>query len=195
MPHPVPLVCFLAAMLGACTTPSARVGRLPHDPSPMYPFGRLNPEAPPETAQFAFLIGHNDCREERLNNATGEWVGGERSWDASYYLDGYAVQDSGSSGGATNGNIRIYDPATEQWHVTYFSTPVYGLGTWSGGMVEDRIELERPQKAPGTDLDGTNRLTFYDITDTGFKWKGQWISEDSSFVTDYWRISCTRLTG
>lgn len=148
MSHPAPFICLLIVLLTACTTPPVGGSRLSHDPSSRYPFGRQNPEAPPETAQFAFMIGHNDCQEERLINATGEWISGRRSWDTSSYLDGFAIRDSGSAGSGTNGNVRIFDPATGQWHVTFFSIPVYGSGVWRGCMVEDRIELERPQKAP-----------------------------------------------
>ena len=182
------------ALYVGCTTSLPTTPRLNYDPSAQYPYGRINPAAPAELAQFDFMIGHNDCEEERLNNATGEWVKGERTWDAYYYLDGYGVRDSGQSGNATNGNIRIYDPATEQWYVTYFSTPTYGSGVWSGGMVEDRIELEQPQKAPGTNFDGINRLTFYDISDDSFNWKGEWISLDGSTVFPFWRISCQKVS-
>ena len=33
-------------------------------PNPAYPHGRLNPLAPRETAQFAFMIGEFDCIDE-----------------------------------------------------------------------------------------------------------------------------------
>lgn len=187
-------VTCISLSLIACTLEPTTSPRLTYDPSTQYPYGRMNPAAPPELAQFEFMIGHNDCEEERLNNATGEWVSGERSWDAYYYLDGFAVRDSGQSGGATNGNIRIFDPLAEQWHVTFFSTPTYGTGIWSGGMVEDRIELEQAQKAPGTNIDGVNRLTFYDISENSFNWKGEWISLNGSTVFPFWRISCHKVS-
>ena len=170
-----------------------RDGELIFEPDETFPFGRLNPDAPPEMAQFAFMIGKNDCTEERLNNATGEWEAGTRTWDAYYYLNGNAIRDSGRSGSATNGNIRIFDTASGQWRVTYFSTPVYGSGSWAGGVVDDRIELERPQKAPGTQIDGVNRLTFFDISDSAFQWKGEWVSLDGATVFNYWRISCQKV--
>ena len=33
-------------------------------PSPAYPNGRMNPDAPPEVAQFAFMVGEFDCIDE-----------------------------------------------------------------------------------------------------------------------------------
>ena len=190
------LLLFLLGALSACQTnavDSGRVGALSYDPGGAYPYGRPHPDAPGELQQFAFMIGSNDCREERLNNATGEWVEGFRTWDAYYFINGNAIRDSGRSGAATNGNVRIYDSASQQWQVTYFSTPVYGSGTWSGGMVEDRIELERPQKAPGTDIDGVNRLVFFDISNEGFQWRGEWASLDGSAVFPFWRLQCHKV--
>ena len=197
------LLCLLPALLAlpACQNAGmaapglelSREGALSYEPSTRYPFGRPHPDAPAELQQFAFMVGKNDCTEERLDNASGEWIPGTRTWDAHYFINGNAIRDSGRSGSATNGNIRIFDTASGQWHVTYFSTPVYGSGVWSGGLVEDRLELEQPQKAPGTDLDGINRLTFFNMTDSSLDWKGEWVSLDGSAVFPYWRISCEKV--
>lgn len=187
------IASFLMPLFIGSNVKAQRDGELVYEPGASYPFGRVNPDAPAELAQFAFMIGKNDCTEERLDSTTGEWRVGTRTWDAYYYLNGHAIRDAGRSGTATNGNIRIFDPASSQWHVTYFSTPVYGTGTWVGGVVEDRIELEQPQKAPGTEIDGINRLTFFDIGESEFKWKGEWVSLDGSTVFNYWRISCQKV--
>ena len=179
--------------LNSCQLTPVRPGAMPYEPSAAFPFGRPNPNAPTELQQFAFLIGNNDCSEERLDGASGEWIPGVRIWDAHYYLNGNAIRDGGRSGSSTNGNIRIYDPATEQWHVTYFSTPVYGSGTWKGKLIDNRIELEQPQLAPGTTIEGINRLTFYNISSSSFDWRGEWVSLDGSQVFPYWRVSCEKL--
>jgi len=177
----------------ACTASNDRLATLPYEPSTDYPYGRPNPEAPAELSQFAFMIGANDCTEERLNNSTGEWDTGVRTWDAKYYMNGYAISDTGRSGKSNNGNIRIYDPATEQWVVTYFSMPVFGTGTWRGGLVNDELVLEQPQRAPGTELEGVSRLTFSDISAQGFNWTGAWVSnDDPSLIFPFWRISCSK---
>lgn len=51
--------------------------------------------APVELAQSHFMIGRNDCSEQRFNSATGEWVDSVRSWDACYYMNGFAIRDEG----------------------------------------------------------------------------------------------------
>ncbi|MEM7016630.1 MAG: hypothetical protein AAF512_04730 [Pseudomonadota bacterium] len=159
-------------------------------PDAQHPFGRMNPAAPPETAQFAFMIGNNDCTEER-RNSSGEWTKGTRSWDAYYDMNGFAIRDGGSSGKASNANIRAYDVKEKQWHVTFFSMPTYSSGLWKGGKKGDKIVLKQPQKAPNG-MDGSSRLTFFNMTDEGFDWIGEWVSENGSIVYPFWKISCQK---
>ena len=194
MSHLKAIIVLVAGFLAACTVGTQDTSRQEYNPSASYPFGRANPNAPPELAQFDFIVGHNNCNEERLNSATGEWVAGERSWDGHYTLNGYGVWDSGTSGSSTNGNIRTFDPVSGKWYVTFVATPAYSTGTWSGNRVGNSIVLERPQKAPGTDIDGINRLTFYDVTDVSFSWKGEWASLDNSIVNEFWRLDCRKVS-
>mgnify|MGYP000398014167 CR=1 FL=1 len=153
-------VFLLLLSLPACQLNAQRPASLEYEPSAAYPFGRANPEAPPELAQFGFMIGENDCLEQRRNNATGEWVEGVRSWDAHYYMNGFAIRDSGKSGATTNSNIRVFDTANEEWAVTFFSAPAYSSGTWRGKMDGGNMVLRQAQKAPGTNFDGFSTLTF-----------------------------------
>lgn len=187
------LTISLFLLFAACSTPGLdRAAHLAFEPGPAYPYGRPNPEAAPELSQFAFIIGANDCNEERLNQATGEWIENQRSWDGYYTMNGHAIRDTGRSGATTNANIRLYDSVTGQWRVTFFSMPVYGTGTWSGGMEGENMVLRLPQKAPGTDIDGFSTLTFSNISDTGFDWSGVWVSADGEVEFPFWRISCTK---
>lgn len=186
----VPLTLSLA--IASVSASEDRAQSLLFEPSSEYPFGRPNPEAPQQLSQFAFMIGQNDCTDERLNNASAEWDKSTRTWDAYYYMNGYAIRDTGRSGGATNGNIRVFDRGAQEWVVTFFSMPTYGSGIWRGGMEGDKMVLKLPQKAPGTDIDGFSRLTFSNISTTGFNWDGEWVSEDGSVVFPFWRIRCTK---
>lgn len=167
-----------------------RQGAPEYEPGVINPFGRPNPAAPEELAQFHFMVGENDCSEERLNSATQQWERSARTWDAHYTMNGFAILDTGRSGSTSNGNMRIFDPLSGQWQVHFFSMPVYGSGIWTGGMEQDKMVLRQPQKAPGTDFDGVSRLTFFNISDQGFSWIGEWVSEDGSVVIPFWRISC-----
>jgi len=163
---------LLLFSLFACQASPPSPASLNYAPSEQYPFGRANPDAPVELTQFHFMVGRNDCNEQRLNNATGEWVDSVRSWDAHYFMNGFAIRDEGKSGASTNGNIRIYDTATKEWVVTFFSTPAYSSGTWRGKMEGENLVLRQPQKAPGTDSDGYSTLTFSNVSARGCDWDG-----------------------
>lgn len=191
---PLTLLSCQTQLTGVANS-TERPAALSYEPSAEFPFGRPNPAAPPELAQFHFIVGQSNCEEELLNGATQEWVEGQRTWDASYYMNGFAIRDAGRTGsGGNNGNIRIFNPATGQWQVHFFSMPVYSNGIWSGGMEGDNMVLRQPQKAPGTDLDGVSRLTFSNISDEGFDWAGEWVSDDDAdIVFPFWRISCSKV--
>lgn len=188
------VLCLSLVLLSNCQFSTDRQELLRYEPDSRNPYGLPNPDAPAELAQFSFMIGQNDCEEERLNSVSGEWDTAQRTWDAHYMMNGFAIRDSGRSGTATNGNIRMFDPATGQWQVTFFSAPVYGSGVWSGGMDGENMVLKQPQKALGTDLDGFSRLTFSAISDRSFHWAGEWVSEDGSVVFPFWRISCSKVS-
>ena len=118
------------------------------------PFGLPNPDAPAELAQFAFMIGQNDCTESKRERTSGDWIQSDRSWDAHYVLNGYGIYDTGgaiSAGNdkATNGNMRLFDKAKGVWQVTFFASPNYSSGTWAGNQVDDRIVLKKTSASHG----------------------------------------------
>jgi len=184
----------LLILLSTCQSVQGHAPGLIYEPDQQFPFGRRNPAAPAELAQLDFMIGRNQCDEEKLNAASGEWESGARSWDAYYFMNGYAIRDSGRSGASTNGNIRLFDVLEKQWKVSFFSMPSYGTGVWAGGLEGENMVLMQPQKAPSTDFDGFSRLTFSNISSQGFDWTGEWVSADDSVVFTFWRIQCSKVS-
>jgi len=185
-------VRFITILLYCCCAAAEPLAPI-YDPSPQYPFGRPNPDAPSELAEFHFMVGQNKCVEERRNSSNGDWISASRSWDAHYYLNGFAIMDSGHSGKSWNGNLRAYDVNNNEWHVTFFSMPVYSSGVWKGLKEGNKIVLKQPQKAPGSGVEGVSRLTFSNISDAGFEWIGEWVSSDGSVVYPFWKISCQKI--
>ncbi len=184
---------IVSLLMSGCVSPvTDRIGVGPYDPSPGQPYGRPNPAAPSELAQFNFMIGRNDCSEQRRNGEDGSWSNTRRTWDARYTLNGYGIIDSGSSGATVSTNVRVFDEAAGLWNVTFFSMPTYSSGTWSGNRVGERIVLKRPQLAPGGAA-GFSRLTFFNISEGGFEWAGEWVSEDERVVYPFWKIQCTKV--
>jgi hypothetical protein len=55
-------------------------------------YGKANPEAPPEFAQFAFIIGKWRC-DAKIKGEDGTWQPYQATWVGHYILDGYAISD------------------------------------------------------------------------------------------------------
>lgn len=166
-----------------------------YESSEAYPFGRLNPEAPQQTADFSPMIGICDCKSE-TRNADQSWgAATDMTWKFKYIMNGMAVQDETlKSDGLHSGSIRQYNADSARWYVHYYSSAFVSatLGSWEGNRKDNgEIVLYREQKAPNG-VDGYYRLTFYNISDKGFDWTGAWVSQDETIVFPTWKISCKK---
>ena len=161
-----------------------------HEPPLADHFGSAHPDAPAALAEFHFLVGRFDCRDNYLrpDGSRGESHG---TWTARYVLNGQAIQDSYWNVGYAGTSIRWYDEAAGQWHVVFYGGPPFFRGEWTGGRQPNgdmQLTQERPQP------DGPpiiSRLTFSEIEDDGF----HWISErviDGEVTAVTWEIDCTR---
>lgn len=154
-----------------------------YEASPQHPYGRLNPDAPPETKQFGFLIGSFECKDRVLNPADGKWFDMNAVRRAEYVLNGHAIQDKNYNNIIVSTNIRIYDAINKEWIVSYFKTP-FGTGVWKGNFKDGKPELIK-----GDNKDGS-RLSFFDISENGYSWKGEYLKEGK--VIPFWEFSCKR---
>lgn len=110
-------------------------------------------------------------------------------------MNGTAVQDETlKEDGIHSGSIRQFDKDSLQWNVHYYSTNLSApLSVWKGDKKENgTIVLYQPQKAPNG-ADGFSRLTFYDISKDGFKWKGEWVDKTEKVVFPFWKIDCVKI--
>lgn len=165
-----------------------------YEPSKDYPFGRPNPEAPQQITDFSFMIGECDCKSS-TRNQDGSWSEEiDMLWRWKYILNGTAVQDETlKADGGHSGSVRQFVADSSRWYVHWFSskTPSTTLPTWEGNKKEDKIVLYREQKAPNG-MEGFFRLTFYDMSESGYKWIGEWVDKTESVVFPTWKINCTR---
>lgn len=169
--------------------------RYQYEPSDAHPFGRLNPEAPPQTADFAPLIGECNCKSVN-RKADGTWSPDsvDMIWRFKYFMNGTAVQDETlKADGRHSSSIRQYSADSARWYVTYFSSSTASPSppVWSGNKKGDDIVLYRPQPSPNG-RDGYYRLTFTDISESGYNWRGEWVSTDETIVFPTWLIFCKR---
>ena len=156
-----------------------------YEPNATYPFGRINPAAPPETKQFSFMIGEFDCSDEIINPGTGKWVKMPAIWNAKYFLNGHGIQDQYWSPAFATSNIRIFDAKNKKWKVTFFRMPGYSPST----AVDGEIEGGKLVMRTGTKENG-GAFTFFNISENGFEWVGENIREGKA--TKFWTSSCKR---
>lgn len=160
-----------------------------------HPFGRANPDAPEQVKEFEKLIGLCDCLSESRNQDKSWNEPVKMTWKFKYIMNGMGVQDETFKDDKSySGSIRQFDPETEKWYVHYYSHPKISkqLSVWVGEKTENGdIVLYRDSTAPnGTE--GFYRLTFYEISDSGFKWVGEWTDKSESIVYPTWKIACKK---
>ena len=167
-----------------------------YEPSKAHPFGLPNPDAPEQVKDFAPMIGRCDCISESRNQ-DGSWAKPiDMVWTFKYIMNGWGVQDETlKEDGGHSGSIRQFIADSSRWYVHYYSNkgPTTTLSTWEGNLTEakDKIVLYRPQTAPNG-MDGWYRLSFYDFTENGYKWIGEWTDKTENIVYPTWKIACTR---
>ena len=183
--------------LGGCGSQAQGEATTPPAEEKTFEPGTLNPDAPPETAQFGQLVGIWDIKDETLQ-PDGTWKTNEGAeWIWYYVLDGHAIQDdwiapprnvpAGEAPRRYGTNLRIYNPATQQWDLAWISNLDRKLSTFTATM-QDNALVMRSAEADGQ----PSRITFFDITPTTFEWKLELEQEDGSWAEVY-RIHGTRL--
>lgn len=165
------------------------------EPTTEHPFGLPNPNAPQELLDFAPMIGECDCKSQSRNSDQTWAEPVDMVWRFKYIMNGMGIQDETlKSDGKHSGSIRQFVPDSTRWYVHYYNSgaPSTVLPVWEGNMnKEGKIVLYREQKAPnGTD--GFYKLSFYDMTNKGYKWIGEWVDKTESVVFPTWRIDCTK---
>lgn len=162
-----------------------------NEPGESNVFGTLNPQAPPQVGDFSSMVGICDCRS-LSRNADGSWQDTVNMvWQFKYIMNGTAIQDEVWRQGNYATSIRQYHPDSARWVVTYYSYPTisYTPGVWHGEAVREGLVFRQPQVAPNG-MEGFSTLTFFNISETGFNWKGEWIKDDRSFTYPFWLIWC-----
>lgn len=158
-------------------------------------YGKYNPNAPDELRDFEELIGTCECKSIQ-RNPKGEWRDTIRlTWQFKYILNGFAIQDETWKEDSTyTSSIRQYNADSSRWLVTFFSSlsAPRTQPTWIGNRKGNKIVLRMPSKAPnGTD--GFSRLTFSEISESGFNWIGEWTSVNETVVFPFWKIWCKKI--
>ena len=159
-----------------------------------HPYGKPHPEAPQQIKDFQPMIGKCNCKSTS-RNPDGSWAETvDMIWTFKYIMNGKAVQDETlKTDGKHSGSIRQFIADSSKWYVHYYSSnfPTTTLPEWEGKKEDDKIVLYRPQKAPNG-MEGFSRLTFYDMSKTGYKWIGEWVDTTEKFIYPTWKIECVK---
>lgn len=170
------------------------LGQYKYDVSEKHPYGLPNPEAPAQIKDYQAMIGSCNCKSV-VRKQDGSWAEPEDMiWRWKYIMNGTAVQDETlKADGSHSGSIRQFIKDSSRWYVHWFSTktPSPQLSAWEGNKKGDKIILYREQKAPNG-MEGSYRLTFYDMSKTGYKWIGEWVDKTEKIVYPTWKIECIR---
>lgn len=184
---PVILLLFLVSYLG--------FSQNNYSASDVNPYGLPNPKAPAQIKDYQALIGKCNCKSVSRNQDQSWAEPVDMTWEWKYIMNGMAVQDETiKADGKHSGSIRQFIADSSKWYVHYYASgsPTSQLPTWEGHKTENgNIVHYRNQKAPnGTE--GWFRLTFYDISDMGYKWVGEWVDKTEKVVYPTWKIDCKK---
>jgi len=174
------------------------------EPLPDPAFGKLSPQAPPELAAFAFLIGSWQCNA-RIKSTGSIWQRFEAQWVGRFILDGHAIADeyrmTNLSGDliVLGMNVRTYDANTRTWNIKWLNALT---GAWSdlvsqdlGGVLLNHdhgsgYSITYAFKEP-TAAHPYTRATYTTHSPTHFTWKGDQ-SIDAHIWTDFMLVECYR---
>ena len=133
-----------------------------------------HPQAPPETSQFAFMIGEFVVTS-KSPEPFGDGKEYKGKWDAHWILNGWAIQDEWYSTDKDGNlyisgiNIRSFNRELGKWECRWLPTPTLKWKHFTAEKVnETMVMLGKGQDKRGEFLD---RNIFYNIRDDGYSWK------------------------
>lgn len=174
--------CFAFPTLAQNTTAPAGSDDLflTYEPSETFPFGRLHPQAPPETTQYAFMIGEWSCDEQRRR--PGEpWQTFPSKMVATYFLNGYGIRNYTYMPTAAAAMTYAYDLSNEVWQITNVTAPDFRPTEWVGRQEGDTMIAETESVGPqGTPV--TLRITFFNMTSDGYEWRMEAVTPQGPFL-------------
>ena len=189
----ITIVILLALSLSAVEAQEKPAASAPmfgeYEPNAAYPYGRMNPNAPPELKQFEFMIGDCECIDD-IRQPDGTWKEVNAKWNATFFMNGYGIQDKyWTDGDFVTSNIRIFDNKRSKWIVTFFSMPRYSSGVWEGSQEDGKMIMRSENENPDGSV-SVSRLTFYNISVDGFDWIAERITGEDTVAS--WKSSCKK---
>jgi hypothetical protein len=130
-----------------------------YQPETDSPLGARNPLAPPEAAQFDFLIGDWNAVVTYTVPGKEPLVFNAR-WHNTWIVNGYAVMQEWRGPYATGAEFRYFDPTLHKWTGYNLYSGSAWKETWAEWQ-EDKMAVY--SKGEGPQGEFLNRETYYDI--------------------------------
>ena len=144
--------------------------------APTAGFGTLSPDAPQETAQFAFLVGAWNCTTRNMTQDRTLRDGPDATWTGYYILDGWAIQDDWVStlpnGTTFHGtNVRSFNRETGKWDNRWLPAETLQWTYFSAEKVGETMVMTGGERLDGQGRPILDRNTFYEIGTGSWKWR------------------------
>ena len=148
----------------------------PAHKAPTAGFGSLSPDAPSETAQFAFLVGDWHCKTSGRRPDGSIENGPDATWTGYYILGGWAIQDDWVSpqpdGKSFRGtNVRSFNPEVGKWDNRWLAAGSQKWKYYGAEKVGDTMVMTGGEGVDRQDRPFIDRNTFHEITDNSWKWR------------------------
>jgi len=163
-------------------------------------YGKLNPKAPPELSQFAFIIGKWRC-DARVKGEDGRWQPYQATWVGRYILDGYVIADEYRMTNPTGElivhgmNFRCYSAERKTWVMRWLSaTGAFWLelGPEKLGGVRVTPDTITFNIIDSFAPDALTRVTFSNIAESRFTWSSERSYDQGKTWTEFMIIEAHR---
>ena len=159
-------------------------------------YGEVHENAPPETAQFAFLIGDYKVSFHQWQGES--WSppqpGVSARWNGYYGLGGMAIidewynPDTAQKADGNHGiNVRMYDPDAEEWDMMWFATGSRQVLDLRAKIIDDKLTMWQvyPERA-------NSRSEFY--VDDADNWhRVSYTKDDNGEWAKQFKLAATRI--
>lgn len=163
-------------------------------------YGNPNPEAPPELAQFAFIIGEWHC-DVRVKGEDGIWQTYRATWVGRYILDGYVIADeyrmeNPAGELVVHGmNFRSYSAEKRTWMMRWLDATRsfwVELGPEELGGVRVSADTITFNLIDRFASDAIGRVTFSNISADRFTWREEKSTDQGRTWTEFVAIEAQR---
>ena len=158
---------------------------------------QMHPNAPAQTAQFAFLIGDWECAAESLTPDGKQSFSSRGFWSGRWVIGGWAIQDhwyslgpAGVAGWGTN--LRWWNQELGRWENQWLQNGASQLSHFYADQVGDEMVMigGAGDSAFGPFID---RNSFYDIGEHSWRWrKDRSFDQGQSWVSEVSTMHCQR---